>query len=133
MERFPSGQREQTVNLSSLTSMVRIHLSPPKQLKSSDLGCFFIKFLHFCVFAVVIALEPTEKAVFQPFFLTDRIVLNVLKARLTRQKPIYYRKNGFERHYHRLTSPLLLHTPTEKTMNNKKDEQFCPSDTSTNH
>ena len=29
MERFPSGQREQTVNLPSLTSMVRIHLSPP--------------------------------------------------------------------------------------------------------
>jgi hypothetical protein len=29
MERFPSGQREQTVNLPSKTSMVRIHPSPP--------------------------------------------------------------------------------------------------------
>ncbi len=28
-ERFPSGQRGQTVNLLSQTSMVRIHLSPP--------------------------------------------------------------------------------------------------------
>ena len=30
MEEFPSGQREQTVNLSSLTSVVRIHSLPPK-------------------------------------------------------------------------------------------------------
>ena len=29
MEGFPSGQREQTVNLPSQTSMVRIHLPPP--------------------------------------------------------------------------------------------------------
>ncbi|MDD6927369.1 MAG: hypothetical protein PUJ49_05870, partial [bacterium] len=34
---------------------------------------------------------------------TTEIVLNVLKARLTRQKPIYYRKNGFKRYYHRLS------------------------------
>ena len=31
MGRFPSGQREQTVNLSSSTSVVRIHLFPPKE------------------------------------------------------------------------------------------------------
>ena len=31
MVRFPSGQREQTVNLPSLTSMVRIHPSPPNR------------------------------------------------------------------------------------------------------
>ena len=30
MEGFPSGQRGQTVNLLSTTSMVRIHLPPPK-------------------------------------------------------------------------------------------------------
>ncbi len=30
MGEFPSGQRGQTVNLLSLTSMVRIHLPPPK-------------------------------------------------------------------------------------------------------
>ena len=29
MGRFPSGQREQTVNLPSQTSMVRIHPCPP--------------------------------------------------------------------------------------------------------
>ena len=29
MVRFPSGQREQTVNLPATLSMVRIHLSPP--------------------------------------------------------------------------------------------------------
>ncbi len=31
MGEFPSGQRGQTVNLLSLTSMVRIHLPPPKK------------------------------------------------------------------------------------------------------
>ena len=30
MGEFPSGQRGQTVNLLSLTSVVRIHLPPPK-------------------------------------------------------------------------------------------------------
>ena len=33
MEEFPSGQREQTVNLPSTTSMVRIHPLPPKPPK----------------------------------------------------------------------------------------------------
>ena len=32
MGEFPSGQREQTVNLSSLTSVVRIHSLPPKSV-----------------------------------------------------------------------------------------------------
>ena len=32
MEGFPSGQREQTVNLPSTTSVVRIHLPPPTEL-----------------------------------------------------------------------------------------------------
>ena len=32
MGRFPSGQREQTVNLPSQTSVVRIHPCPPKVL-----------------------------------------------------------------------------------------------------
>ena len=31
MGRFPSGQRDQTVNLTSTTSVVRIHLCPPKR------------------------------------------------------------------------------------------------------
>ena len=31
MEGFPSGQREQTVNLSSMTSVVRIHHLPPNE------------------------------------------------------------------------------------------------------
>ena len=34
MDGFPSGQREQTVNLSSMTSVVRIHPRPHNQLKS---------------------------------------------------------------------------------------------------
>ena len=61
MEGFPSGQREQTVNLSSMTSVVRIHHLPPKEpilirvsvlfwcqvewirkpaLRNSPVGCF---------------------------------------------------------------------------------------------
>ena len=36
---FPSGQRGQTVNLLSLTSVVRIHHPPPE--KSTSLKCFF--------------------------------------------------------------------------------------------
>ena len=40
MGGFPSGQREQTVNLSSMTSVVRIHHLPPKQ-KRHPSGCLF--------------------------------------------------------------------------------------------
>ena len=36
---FPSGQRGQTVNLLSMTSMVRIHPLPP--IKKAPDGCFF--------------------------------------------------------------------------------------------
>ena len=40
---FPSGQRGQTVNLLSLTSLVRIQLPPPTKnaLLSTDKGAFF--------------------------------------------------------------------------------------------
>ena len=37
MGDFPSGQRGQTVNLLSLTSVVRIHHPPPEKSKSQDL------------------------------------------------------------------------------------------------
>lgn len=43
VEGFPSGQREQTVNLSSMTSVVRIHHLPPKQKdipKGMSFFCF---------------------------------------------------------------------------------------------
>ncbi len=43
MEGFPSGQREQTVNLSSMTSVVRINHLPPKQKdipKGMSFFCF---------------------------------------------------------------------------------------------
>ena len=41
MGEFPSGQRGQTVNLLSMTSVVRIHLSPPNSA-SKDAGfCFY--------------------------------------------------------------------------------------------
>ena len=39
MGRFPSGQREQTVNLLAPPSVVRIHLFPPKK-KASKFRCF---------------------------------------------------------------------------------------------
>ena len=38
MEGFPSGQREQTVNLSSMTSVVRIHHLPPMQSQTNHAG-----------------------------------------------------------------------------------------------
>ena len=43
MGDFPSGQRGQTVNLLSLTSVVRIHHPPPTKnaLLSTDKGAFF--------------------------------------------------------------------------------------------
>ena len=40
MGGFPSGQREQTVNLSSMTSVVRIHHLPPVE-KSTPNGVLF--------------------------------------------------------------------------------------------
>ena len=40
MERFPSGQREQTVNLLSVTSVVRIHPSPPEKALISSAFSF---------------------------------------------------------------------------------------------
>ena len=41
---FPSGQRGQTVNLLSLTSVVRIHPLPPKpEHESVQVFCFFLK------------------------------------------------------------------------------------------
>ena len=39
MERFPSGQREQTVNLLAPPSMVRIHPSPPMPLAFANGIC----------------------------------------------------------------------------------------------
>ena len=36
MGGFPSGQREQTVNLSSMTSVVRIHHLPPTCVVNLD-------------------------------------------------------------------------------------------------
>ena len=37
MGEFPSGQRGQTVNLLSMTSVVRIHLPPPKQSQTNQM------------------------------------------------------------------------------------------------
>ena len=44
MGEFPSGQRGQTVNLLSLTSVVRIHLPPPKPTDIARCLSFFICF-----------------------------------------------------------------------------------------
>ena len=43
MEEFPSGQREQTVNLPSTTSVVRIHPLPPEKSTSKEV-LFSMKF-----------------------------------------------------------------------------------------
>ena len=43
MGEFPSGQRGQTVNLLSLTSVVRIHLPPPEKGLSKE-SPFSMKF-----------------------------------------------------------------------------------------
>ena len=51
MGEFPSGQRGQTVNLLSLTSVVRIHLLPPKSVLIED-GFLF---LPVCCFKNVIS------------------------------------------------------------------------------
>jgi hypothetical protein len=45
MGGFPSGQREQTVNLSSMTSVVRIHHLPPTEQTIFLMVCFFL--FHF--------------------------------------------------------------------------------------
>ena len=49
MEEFPSGQRGQTVNLLSLTSMVRIHPPPPYRCKQYIVYSDFLypSFVHF--------------------------------------------------------------------------------------
>ena len=46
MERFPSGQREQTVNLLSVTSVVRIHPSPPYKKQRFDTKVLNLFSLH---------------------------------------------------------------------------------------
>ena len=46
MGEFPSGQRGQTVNLLSVTSVVRIHPRPPKNLNMKMFGYFFTFFHH---------------------------------------------------------------------------------------
>ena len=45
--RFPSGQRGQTVNLLSSTSMVRIHLSPPRKPYREFFAVRFFALYHF--------------------------------------------------------------------------------------
>ena len=44
MGEFPSGQRGQTVNLLSVTSVVRIHPRPPKDLSTKVFKSFFAIF-----------------------------------------------------------------------------------------
>ena len=54
--RFPSGQRGQTVNLLSLTSVVRIHLSPPKILRTKvrRIFSYYLLLIHY-YFAVALS------------------------------------------------------------------------------
>jgi hypothetical protein len=48
-EGFPSGQRGQTVNLLSTTSMVRIHLPPPEKVIDFTVDHFFQLFMKVCI------------------------------------------------------------------------------------
>ena len=48
MEEFPSGQREQTVNLSSMTSVVRIHPLPPEERVIISVTLFLFYKKAFC-------------------------------------------------------------------------------------
>ena len=52
-EGYPSGQRGQTVNLLSTTSMVRIHLPPPKKLQLYCGFLFFKVFILHIIFFVI--------------------------------------------------------------------------------
>ena len=66
MEEFPSGQREQTVNLSAMPSVVRIHPLPPKALKALQIGCFkafyFVKNnLFFVLFLNIHSMKKCRK------------------------------------------------------------------------
>ena len=56
MGEFLSGQREQTVNLSSVTSVVRIHPLPPK-LKTS----IILRFLIFVIISKIIVKKSGKK------------------------------------------------------------------------
>ena len=60
MERFPSGQREQTVNLLSVTSVVRIHPSPPR--KSVLFGTDFLLLDNPLPFSSIFVALPRRKS-----------------------------------------------------------------------
>ncbi len=60
MERFPSGQREQTVNLLSVTSVVRIHPSPPR--KSVLFGTDFLLQDNLLPFSSIFVALPRRKS-----------------------------------------------------------------------
>ena len=66
MGRFPSGQREQTVNLLSPTSVVRIHLFPPKEASKRLLFLFVGGWIS-CLRQVRFALEPPFGADAPPY------------------------------------------------------------------
>ena len=70
MGRFPSGQREQTVNLPSTTSMVRIHPCPPKKrLLSTRAKGVFLRLKI-----------PTKKAPFQKVLFHFGASISLLSA-----------------------------------------------------
>ena len=70
MGRFPSGQREQTVNLPSTTSMVRIHPCPPKKrLLSTKAKGVFPRLK-----------TPTKKAPFQKVLFRFGASISLLSA-----------------------------------------------------
>ena len=61
MGEFPSGQRGQTVNLLSMTSVVRIHLPPPLKALVRMNQSFFIPFYIFPAFAGLSPFQGRKK------------------------------------------------------------------------
>ena len=62
MGGFPSGQREQTVNLSSMTSVVRIHHLPPKQKRHLLVSFLFLQKMQMDSNGRVARIQPGESA-----------------------------------------------------------------------
>ena len=59
MGEFPSGQRGQTVNLLSVTSVVRIHLPPPNSASKDAEFCFILSTFR-TILCVFIKAAPTH-------------------------------------------------------------------------
>ena len=90
MEEFPSGQRGQTVNLLSTTSVVRIHPLPPKRLSLSTWSFFLPAALteiilkacsHLTIISNCIILIQTDTVLYQEADMDIRLFTEILRDR----------------------------------------------------